>query len=281
MTVWVIVGITIASAALLGYWLLTHTEGVYLGQRVVIALYDLYANRYDSIKEFDERADFAHLTAPLMKALQPYNDPLVLDAATGTGRLPLALCRHPNFEGHIVGADLSRKMLDIAADKLTQHQDQITLLNAPIESLPFPNDLFDVVSCLEALEFTPSPAATVRELIRVLRPGGILLITNRFNIRLMPGKLWTDAQLITLLQAEGVVEVAVELWQEDYKKVWGRKAGESVFTGAIVLDGLLHCPACDGTMEQMGEHWVCRACDALVNVRANSVIEWLHPTDPI
>lgn len=278
MTTWVVVGIMAALAVLFAYWLFTYTEGVYLGQRVVIGLYDLYAKRYDRIKQFDERADFAHLTAPLMKALQPYNDPLVLDAATGTGRLPLALCRHPNFEGHIIGVDLSHKMLGNAAEKLTQHRDQITLLSAPAEQLPFPNHLFDVVSCLEALEFTPSPADTLRELIRVLRPGGILLTTNRINARLMPGKVWTDERLITLLQSAGVVDVVVELWQEDYKKVWGRKAGGSAFTGAILLDGLLHCPVCEASMEQFGEQWVCRACDAQVLIQPNGVVNWMRPT---
>lgn len=281
MTTIVIIALLFAALLVLGYWLLVHTEGVYLGQRVVIALYDFYARRYDSIKAFDERADFIFLSAPLLKELQPYNDPLVLDVATGTGRLPLALCRHPNFEGHIVGLDLSPRMLNIAAKKLAQHQDNITLLHAPAQKLPFPNDLFDLVTCLEALEFTPHPAETLRELIRVLRPGGLLLITNRFNMRLMPGKLWSDEQLCALLEEYGVIDVAVELWQADYKQVWGHKAGQSAFTGAIPLDGLLTCPHCGGGMEQINSEWVCRACDAVVSITEHGVIELLKTRQPV
>ncbi len=271
MTLLVIM-LAVSAAALLLYWLLVASEGVYLGQRVVIALYDLTAGRYDRIKEFDDDGDLLYIVDPLLRGIAPQNDPLLLDAATGTARLPLLLCRQPEFEGHIVALDLSRQMLRIAADKLDACADNVTLVQHPIETLPFPGSLFDVVTCLEALEFTPQPAQTLRELVRVLRPGGLLVITNRFNTRWLPGKLWSDAALQTLLVEYGMTDIVIDLWQADYKRVFARKTGQSDPTGAIPLDGVLLCPVCGGGMEQIAGQWACRACDAAARTSADGVI---------
>ena len=80
------------------WYLLFETEGVYLGRGVVVRLYDWYASRYDDIKKFDDITEHLYLAQPIMRRIR-YNDPLVLDVATGTGRLPLALCQHASFEG--------------------------------------------------------------------------------------------------------------------------------------------------------------------------------------
>ena len=85
------------------WWLIIETEGVYLGKRAVIALYDLYASRYDRVKQFDEAADLALISEPIMARAHPATDPLILDVATGTGRLPLIMARNGGFEGHVIG----------------------------------------------------------------------------------------------------------------------------------------------------------------------------------
>jgi len=81
----------------LGWWLLIESEGVYLGRRVVIWLYDLYAGRYDDIKHFRQDYDHLFLAQPLMQRIAPNRAPLVLDVASGTARLPLALLRHKHL----------------------------------------------------------------------------------------------------------------------------------------------------------------------------------------
>ena len=86
--------IALFAVGFLVWWLIIETEGVYLGRRAVIALYDLYASRYDRIKQFDEEADLALIALPLMERIQPLADPLILDVATGTGRLPLIMARN-------------------------------------------------------------------------------------------------------------------------------------------------------------------------------------------
>ena len=206
----------------LGWWLLFATEGVYLGRRVVIWLYDVFASRYDGIKHFHPEYDHMFLAQPIMKRIAPAKAPYLLDVATGTGRLPVAMLRHAHFEGPIIALDGSRRMLDMAAQKLDGHAG-VLLLQGAAERLPAADGEFDVVTCLEALEFMERPARVARELCRVVRPGGWLLITNRRTGRLMPGKIFSEAQVRDLLTACGMTAIAYEMWQVDYDLVWAQK----------------------------------------------------------
>jgi len=101
-----------------------------------------------------------------------------------------------------------------------------------------------VVPCLGALEFVGRPAAALQEALRVLRPGGLLFISNRRHTRLMPGKIWTRAQLGRLLRSYDVAELCHEPWQVDYERVFARKAGASAWVGARPACELLRCPCC-------------------------------------
>lgn len=222
-------------------WLLIDTEGVYLGRRIVVGLYDAYAKRYDRIKQFDDVTEHLYLAQPIMNALQPHTDPLVLDVATGTGRLPLALCQHARFEGHIIALDLSRGMLEEAAVKLsTEHfEEYVTLLWATAETLPFHDSRFDLVTCLEALEFMPSPEKTLKELARVLSPGGVILVTLRQDV-FMPGRRWTYEYMAQSLSDIGVIEIRATEFTTDYKLIWGRKAGQDRFQGIRPIEELIN-----------------------------------------
>jgi SAM-dependent methyltransferase len=232
--------VTIIIIAVL-WWLLVTTEGVYLGRRVVIWLYDLYADRYDNIKNNEPKYEQLLLTDPIMGMIAPHISPLVLDVATGTGRLPLALIDHPVFQGRIIAVDLSYKMLKKAAQKIAQ-DGRVSLLHCPAETLPFPDDTFDVVTCLEALEFMTNPRVVIAEIVRVLRPGGLLLTTNRIATRLMPGKTFSNEDLAAMLAEHGIEDVIMEAWQVDYHRVWGMKAGDSPATGARRLAEVLNNP---------------------------------------
>lgn len=257
----------------LGWWLLVSSEGVYLGRRVVVWLYDLYAHRYDLVKNFQRVYEHALLAQPIMDHIAPHTSPLVLDVATGTGRLPLALLRHSHFQGRIVALDLSRRMLQQAARKV-QGQGQVRLIWYTAEKLPFSDNTFDVVTCLEALEFMPNPPGVLRELVRVLRPGGLLLITNRINTRLMPGKTWSKEQLAALLSAADIEEADVEAWQHDYHKVWAIKSGASLPTGARPLGEILRCPCCpDQRMVEQEGAWICESCGGRAKIGDDGVIE--------
>ena len=190
------------------WWLVFETEGVYLGKRTVILLYDLYAKRYDRIKQFDEQADILLLSAPLLERIHPQRNPLILDIATGTGRLPLIMARNARFGGHVVAIDLSQKMLDVATEKvMDQHFEEfVTLLQHDAMNLPFADECFDIVTCLEALEFLPDPEAALQEMIRVLRPAGLLLSTLRIDTRWMPDRTFSRAEMERILRSFGMCE---------------------------------------------------------------------------
>jgi len=228
-------------AGFLIWWLIIETEGVYLGRRVVVALYDLVAPRYDRIKQFDEQADLTLISLPIMARLAPQADPLILDVATGTGRLPLLMARNAGFQGHVLGLDASRRMLNTARRKVAaeRFEGYITLMRHDAGELPFAGDSFDAVTCLEALEFLPDPQAALREMIRVLRPGGTLLTTIRIDTRWMPSRAWSEGKMRRELEALGMGDIQFQVWQDDYTQVWARKAGESQAVGAGKLAEVL------------------------------------------
>ena len=262
----------------LAYWQLIIAEGAYLGQRVVTWLYDLTAPRYDAIKQFNPEMEAAFLGRPLAQALEQVADPLVLDIATGTARLPIALLEQPLFRGRIVGVDHSRRMLRIAARKTAEYRDRLTLIWQDAAHLPFPDRTFDMVTCLEMLEFTPSPERQLAEAIRVLRPGGVLVTTRRrgFDARLMPGKTYSPEAFAALLERLGLKGVQLLPWQVDYDLALGARAGYVSGAGHALLE-ILCCPRCKtiGWVER-SHSLVCTHCRAVYPIR-EGVLELERP----
>jgi demethylmenaquinone methyltransferase / 2-methoxy-6-polyprenyl-1,4-benzoquinol methylase len=92
----------------------------------------------------------------------------VLDVATGTGLVAAALVRR----GHRVTAiDQSPEMLATARDRL---DDRVELVEASAESLPFADETFDHLTVTYLLRYVDDPGATLAELARVVRPGGVV-----------------------------------------------------------------------------------------------------------
>jgi ubiquinone/menaquinone biosynthesis C-methylase UbiE len=218
--------IALLIVAWLLHWLLIQTEGVFLGRRVVVWLYDLAADRYDAIKQFDPDTESAFLAWPLRRRLRDWPAPLLLDVATGTGRLPFFLFQEPDFDGCVVGLDASARMLDRARDKLAPFGDRAALVRQTAEALPFADAVFDAVACLEALEFLPDDAAALREMVRVLRPGGVLLVTRRQgrDARYFLGRNRDRQSFEALLTGLGLVDVRSQPWQVDYELVWAARS---------------------------------------------------------
>lgn len=271
---WVLVGGGLVLVGLLFYWVFVVTEGAYLGPRVVAWTYDLAAQRYDTIKQFSALDDAWLLAGPMMLKLRDVNGPLVLDVATGTGRFLLALLNHSRFQGFVIGLDLARNMLRHAEQKLATHAGRYALIWQDAQRLPFPDETFDAVTCLEALEFTPAPHQILAEMTRVLRPGGIFLVTNRVNWerKLMPGKAFTDEEMRTLLQGVGLVRIEIRPWQVYYDLIWAVKRDEASHLGHATqaLPDILRCPACQTMplIEEPGQ-MTCPACGTAYVIRDN------------
>lgn len=224
-----VIAIALLSAAgvALAYWLLVVTEGAYLGPRVVRWLYDRGADTYDGVKGFRRPDEVAALGNPLLHRLEASapTKSLVLDVATGTCRLPIALLDMPFFKGEFVGLDSSRRMLEVGAGKTAAWPDRLHLVHHAASPLPFAEQTFDAVTLLEALEFLPDRAGALGEMVRVLRPGGWLLVTNRLGVdaKLMPGKVDSPARFERRLREAGLKDVVTKPWQSFYSLVWARK----------------------------------------------------------
>jgi len=103
----------------------------------------------------------------------------VLDAGCGSGRHLCAAFRTPGVD--VVGADLDTGDLAKAKGFLTliareKHGNWI-VTRADVRELPYADDSFDVVVCSEVLEHLHDCTGAVAELVRVLRPGGDLVVT--------------------------------------------------------------------------------------------------------
>ena len=211
--------------ALLAYWELVIAEGAHLGPRVVVWLYDLTARRYDGIKQFDLKVEADTLGLPLALALAALDAPSVLDVAAGTGRVARALLRQPAFDGRLTQTDLSARMLAEGRRKCAAWPDRLDWVRAPAASLPFAAGTFDAVTCLEALEFVPDARAALAECVRVLRPGGLLLVTNRVgpDAWLLPGMAISPAAFQRLLAELPLEAIDVQPWQVAYDLGWAKK----------------------------------------------------------
>jgi len=273
--VWIALALGLALLGPLLYWQLIVAEGAYLGPRVVTLLYDLSAHVYERIKKYDAGDEQWFLGLPLARALELIPAPLVLDVATGTGRLPRALLRQPPFEGRVIGLDLSRRMLREAVRRTAQFADRLTYVWQDARSLPFDDDTFDAVACVEALEFTPDPREVLAELVRVLRPGGVLLTTNRIgrDATFLPGRVFPRDEFEQVLGEFPLEEIRVRPWQEDYDLAWAVKAGEPRGGSIRPLPEIMRCPACSSRLEREARAFRCTGCPHAYPVAEDGVIE--------
>jgi ubiquinone/menaquinone biosynthesis C-methylase UbiE len=276
--IWVALGlglIGLVALGLLAYWQLVIAEGTYLGPRIVALMYDWSAKAYERIKQYNPGDEQWFLGLPLARSLELIPAPLVLDVATGTGRLPRALLRQPPFEGRVIGLDLARRMLAEAVDRTAQFADRLTYIWQDARNLPFDDDTFDAVTCLEALEFTPDPREILAELVRVLRPGGVLLTTNRIgrDAKLLPGRAFPREEIEDTLRQFPLEDIKVQVWQMDYDLVWAIKAGKPRGGGVRPLPEILRCPTCAGRVERATDGFHCPSCHCLYPIAKDGIIE--------
>jgi SAM-dependent methyltransferase len=96
----------------------------------------------------------------------------VLDVACGTGVIARQAAPLVGLTGHVTGLDVSQAMLDVARSLPAPEGAAIAWQEGSAEALPFPDAAFDLVLCQQGLQFFPDRAAAVREMRRVLAPGG-------------------------------------------------------------------------------------------------------------
>lgn len=102
----------------------------------------------------------------------------VLDVATGTGDVALEIARQTDPAVRIVGADFTQGMLVLGRTKVAEspHAGRIVLVNAACEALPCQELCFDGVTIAFGIRNVVDRVAGLREMVRVLKPGGRLVV---------------------------------------------------------------------------------------------------------
>ena len=114
----------------------------------------------------------------LREIVTPQAPQQILDLACGTGDFSLAIARRMHPESHVTGVDLSEGMLAVMRDKVAAAglQERISCEQGEAETLRFPDGCFDVVTIAFGIRNFAQREAALREILRVLRPGGRLVI---------------------------------------------------------------------------------------------------------
>jgi arsenite methyltransferase len=129
------------------------------------------ANQWDEIRAgyFNE-----HMRdAAIRKAKLP-RDPVVADIGTGTGFVAAGLAP---LAARVYGFDSSAEMLDVARRNLKRFAN-VEFQQVPGDQLPLPDESLDGVFANMYLHHAPDPLAAIKEMARVLKPGGVLCITD-------------------------------------------------------------------------------------------------------
>ena len=109
----------------------------------------------------------------LLACASPAPGEKVLDVACGTGLIAFGAAAAVSPGGHVVGVDLSERMVEAARLRAQERRvANARFLRMDAEQLALADDSFDVVLCGLGLMYMPDPPQALREMTRVLRPGG-------------------------------------------------------------------------------------------------------------
>ena len=149
----------------------------------------------------------------------------ILDCGVGTGAFSLALLDSVDRPTHVSGVDISYPMLTHAQQLLENRCTTLDLRWGDIRSLPFADESFNAVIFAHVLEHMAEPVETLREMVRVLKPGAPLIgsVTRKGLGQVLMSLRWQNRgydsnQLDSFLQAAGLEAVR----SFDYGTGWSK-----------------------------------------------------------
>ncbi len=154
----------------------------------VEAMFNDIAPKYDFLNHFLSLGIDIRWRKKVRKLLAPYQPKVILDVATGTGDLAIELSKlHPE---KIIGLDIAANMLNIGKEKIKNRKlDQIIAMQlGDSENLPFKDHSFDAVTVAFGVRNFEDLQKGLKEMYRVLKPGGYAAILEFSKPKTFPFK---------------------------------------------------------------------------------------------
>jgi SAM-dependent methyltransferase len=174
-------------------------------------------------------AIFEPLARIVIERARPERGEHVLDAACGTGIVARLVAPLVGPSGRTVGVDYDPIMIEMARSLAPE----IEWRQGDLQNLPFPDASYDLVICQQGLQYLPDPGAGLRQIHRVLRPGGRMVLATWSDLAKSPGHVllfqaleatigpdrarpvgWSladEAQLLELVSEAGFVSVTTTI----------------------------------------------------------------------
>src|SRR3954470_18041401 len=191
-----------------------------------------------------------HVTEALVEYAAPQPGERVLDVACGTGAPSLKIARKVATRGSVVATDVSEEPIKIAAQRAAERNlTNIRFERADVHQLPYADNEFDLITCRYGVMFFSALPQALRELRRVLKPGGrvafaawgsfdqpyfrstVQIIMRRTGTEIPPGaaamfKFSQPGKLANALSEAGFTDARDELrtvpwvWTESVEELW-------------------------------------------------------------
>ena len=134
----------------------------------------------------------------MVKAIQLPAGSRGLDAGCGIGLQCLLLAEEVGSTGHVTGVDISAEMLDYGREMVEEAglSERISFQEGDVANIPFDNNVFDWAWSADCVGYAPlEPVALLKELARVVKPGGTVAIAAWSSEKLLPGYPRLEARL--------------------------------------------------------------------------------------
>ncbi len=238
----------------------------------------------------DSQADeFEHYYVPrlsgpfgqeLVALVAPRQGERALDVACGTGAVTRILAGQVGPAGRVVGVDVNPEMLGVARRAVPSPM--VEWREASATALPLADCTFDLVTCQQGLQFFPDRPAALREMRRVLVPGGRLALACWRSPEHNPGALASEQALARAVGPEAAVMPQFVLGDREEVRRLVRGAGFADVTIRVSIRIVRHPSA-----EEYARHDVVRARsrigalremdDAVLQAIADDVTKSLQP----
>jgi demethylmenaquinone methyltransferase/2-methoxy-6-polyprenyl-1,4-benzoquinol methylase len=190
-------------------------------------------DRYSSLLSFGQDPRWRRF---LVSRLDVRPEDRVLDVATGTGLVARELVRR--FGCSVIGIDQSAEMLAVARERTRGLT--VELVEGRAEALPFSDGEFESLTFTYLLRYVDDPAATLRELARVVRPGGTVAMLE-FAV---PHGVWRPlSELWVRVGLPGIGRLISPAWHEvgrflgpSIRGFWARNDPVALFREAGLAD---------------------------------------------